>query len=84
MTCRYNHSLAYIDDRSWVLTNVDGQVQEAFDLEADPTCQLDIASSAGDRFALAWERLLQDAGGELPDYRVQRQTDASGQRIEKA
>ena len=84
VTCRYNHSLAYIDDRSWVLTNVDGQVQEAFDLEADPTCQLDIASSAGDRFALAWERLLQDAGGELPDYRVQRQTDAIGQRIEKA
>ena len=82
ITCRYNHSLAYIDDRSWVLTDVDARPQEAFDLEADPTCQRNIMAKAGERFDLAWERLLYDAGGEFPDYRSKRQTDAIGQRIE--
>jgi arylsulfatase A-like enzyme len=70
VTCRYGHSLCYIDDRSWVLTNVDGESAEVFDLEADPLCTCDIAEvDDSTRFRTAWERLLSDAGGELPDYR---------------
>ena len=70
VTCRYGHSLSYIDDRSWVLTNVDGASAEVFDLEADPECTIDISGKDnGARFRTAWDRLLDDAGGKLPDYR---------------
>jgi arylsulfatase A-like enzyme len=70
VTCRYGHSLCYIDDRSWVLTDVDGGSAQVFDLETDPHCTRDIAEvEDGSRFRIAWERLLRDAGGELPDYR---------------
>lgn len=82
ITCRYSHSLAYIDDQSWVLTNIDGQLQEVFDLESDPECQTNIAGRGEDRFARAWERLLQDAGGHFPDYRgLMDETDALGQAL---
>ena len=35
----------------------------------------------GKRLSTAWERLLHDAGGDLPDYRLGKQTDAIGQRV---
>jgi hypothetical protein len=35
-------------------------------------------SAAQDRSALAWKRLLGDAGGSFPDYRDRKQTDAIG------
>ena len=83
VTCRYGHSLCYIDERSWVLTNVDGIPQEIFDLESDPHCIRDIKDTADQsRFKVAWERLLADAGGSFPDYRGSRETDAIG--VEKA
>jgi arylsulfatase A-like enzyme len=79
VTCRFAHSLCYIDDDSWILTGVDGRPQEAFDLRSDPLCQSPLAEDAvAERFGSAWERLLADAGGELPDYRGQDQTDAIG------
>jgi len=83
VTCRYGHSLCYIDERSWVLTHVDGIPQEIFDLESDPHCTRDIKDTADQsRFKVAWERLLADAGGSFPDYRGSRETDAIG--VEKA
>ena len=73
--------MCYIDDRSWVLTNVDGESAEVFDLETDPLCTRDIAKDDdGSRFKTAWERLMSDAGGELPDYSDRRRTDAVGQK----
>ena len=79
VTCRYGHSLCYIDDRIWALTNIDGELQELFDLEADPQCQRDIAGRADPSlFRRAWDRLLADAGGSFPDYRRVQQTDAVG------
>ena len=85
VTCRYGHSLCYIDDRSWVLTNIDGKPQEVFDLESDPLCTCDIKETADpSHFKLAWERLLSDAGGELPDYRGGWETDALGRAIRGA
>ena len=80
-TCRYANDLCYIDNSSWVLMDIDGRPQEVFDLSLDPACRgpLDVASS-GERFSLAWERLLRDAGGEFPDYRERERTDAIGQK----
>jgi len=81
VTCRYAHSLCYIDDQTWALGGVGGSAQEMFDLEADPECQHDILARDGAaRWQQAWARLLEDAGGELPDYRQMGRTDAIGQK----
>jgi len=79
VTCRYGHSVCYIDDEIWALTDVDGKPQDLFDLDGDPNCQTNIMEKA-DRtlFQRAWKGILADADGELPDYRGQWQTDAVG------
>lgn len=80
VTCRYGNCLCYIDDQYWILTDIDGQLQEVFDLTSDPKCLCDIKDYVdAEVFGRAWERLLQDAGGSFPDYREQKQTDAIGQ-----
>jgi arylsulfatase A-like enzyme len=81
VTCGYNWSLSCIDRESWVLTNIDGDHQEAFDRVADPGCQAPLPDAeARPLFERAWERLCADAGGPFPDYRERSQTDAIGQR----
>ena len=81
VTCRYGHFVSYIDDRTWALGDVDGTLQEAFDLSADPQCRTPIPKGdARRRWKQAWERLLYDAGGEFPDYRKMKRTDAIGQK----
>ena len=82
VTCRYGHSVCYVDDQTWALGDVDGTVQELFDLKVDPHCQVDVLEGEGDRWKLAWERLLRDAGGASPDYRQMTQTDAIGQKTD--
>ena len=57
---------------------MDFQNPRLFDLEADPTCQHDIAADAADRLVLASERILADASGELQRYERQEKTDALG------
>jgi len=80
VTCRYGNSLCYIDDRYWILTDIDGQPQEVFDLRSDPKCTRDLEDEVDSAvFERAWARLLEDAGGSFPDYREQRQTDAIGE-----
>lgn len=79
VTCLYNSSLCYIDDRSWVLADIDGRRKEVFDLEHDPLCSNDLSADDEGRFELAWRRLLQDAGGAFPDYRTTKRTDAIGE-----
>lgn len=80
VTCRYANSLCYIDDQHWILTNIDGQLQELFHLESDPNCKCDIKDKVDSAiFARTWQHLLQDADGSFPDYRKQKRTDAIGQ-----
>jgi len=80
VTCIYAHSLCYVDDDSWVLTDIDATRQEAYDLRADPLCMNPLAgAAASERHQRAWSRLLDDARGTFPDYREHRRTDAVGQ-----
>jgi arylsulfatase A-like enzyme len=82
VTCRYANSLCYIDDHTWALGNIDGHAEQVFDLDADPQCTRDIAASDnGKRWKTAWDRILHDADGELPDYRTTDFSDALGRRL---
>ena len=78
LTCRYGNSVWYKDSKNWFFSGVDFQNPRLFDLEADPTCQHNIAADATDRLALAREQILADAGGELQRYERQEKTDALG------
>ena len=81
VTCRYGHSLCYIDDQHWLLGDIEGNLHEAFALDSDPSCQNNIAAHvSGDVWKRAWDALVKDADGAFPDYRDQDQTDAIGQR----
>ena len=81
VTCRYGHSVCYIDRETWALGDVNGVPQAVFDLAFDPDCRENILERDGNhRWQRAWERLLHDADGKFPDYREMKQTDAIGQR----
>jgi arylsulfatase A-like enzyme len=81
LTCRYGNSVWYVDDKNWFFSTVRREGPRLFDLEADPTCQHNIADRATDRIDRAWERIMLDAGGELPHYARQRATDALGRPV---
>ena len=69
-TCRYSNSVCYIDDNHWIMTNIDREPLEVFDLGTDPDCQCNIADRVDKAvFDRAWKRIVDDADGELPDYR---------------
>ena len=83
LTCRYANFVWYRDEDYWVFCGLDGEQRHIFDLRTDPDCQHDIADqtdAARAAFALAWERILADAGGALPDYRDHQRTEADGQK----
>jgi arylsulfatase A-like enzyme len=81
VTSRYSDAVCYIDDEWWVRTDVQGEPGEAFYLPNDPFCQEDLMEELPpDVFDRAWQRILADAGGELPVYENPRQTDAVGLR----
>ena len=81
VTCRYGNSVCYIDDCTWALGNIDGSVQEVFDVSNDPRCMAPLPEKqAEQKWPLAWERLLSDAHGAFPHYRDKRKTDAIGQK----
>lgn len=81
VTCRYGDSVCCIDDDWWVRASVAGQPGEAFAVGRDPLCQEDLGEAlpAG-VFERAWQRILADAGGELPVYENPQRTDAVGMR----
>jgi len=80
-TCRYCDSLAYVDDNCWALGDIDGELQEVFDLVSDPDCRSPLRPEKAARlWQGAWQRLREDAGGEFPDYRGESSTDALGRR----
>lgn len=85
LTCRYGNELWYRDNRCWVMLDLDGRPRGVFDLTDDPRCRVNLNSATGATSGMvrqavrrAWARLLNDAGGELPDYRGQALTDAIG------
>jgi arylsulfatase A-like enzyme len=78
LTCRYGNSVWYKDRANWFFSGVDFQNPRLFDLEADATCQRNIAAQGADRIALAQERILADAGGGLQSYTRKGTTDALG------
>ena len=82
ITCRYGDNLCYIDEDHWILTNIDRQQREIFDLRSDPGCRYNLEDEAETGiFTKAWTRLLEDAGGNFPDYRIGTRTDAIGRKI---
>lgn len=81
VTSRYGDAVCYIDDTHWIRADVTGTLGEAFDLRDDPACQHDIAAQLdASIFDRAWQRLLDDAGGDFPIYTIERRTDAIGQK----
>ena len=83
VTCRYADSVCYIDDETWAIGDIDGNLLEIFDLNTDPDCMKPLGESEAEgRWKLAWDRLLSDAGGEFPDYRGLPKTDALGRSLE--
>ncbi|MBD3292125.1 MAG: sulfatase-like hydrolase/transferase [Armatimonadia bacterium] len=81
VTSRYNDAICYIDDEWWIRTDVDGEPGEAFHLPNDPFCDRDLVNELPpDVYDRAWDRILADAGGDLPVYDNPRRTDAVGLR----
>ncbi len=80
LTSRYRDSLWYRDHENFVLMDLDGVAGEVFDPRSDPRCRNNLVEQRHDEVKMAYERAMQDAGGELPDYRGMSFTDAIGQR----
>jgi len=83
LTSRYADDLWYRDERWWFIYDVGGQLNYAFDLTADPDCQVNRVDQCDDSaVSLGWRRLLDDAGGDMPreDFR-QKATDAIGRPV---
>ena len=79
LTCRYGNGLWYRDQRYWLLLNTARECPEAFDLTTDPRCQQNIRDQLPAAvLSRAWERLVADAGGEIPVYQGAVKTDAIG------
>lgn len=79
ITCRYANDFFYTDGRIWALGDIDGNCRECFDIEKDPECAVPLSGrEAAAGWERAWEAILADADGELPDYRGHEFTDALG------
>jgi len=81
LTCRYGNSVWYKDSKNWFFSFGDFRDPHLFDLEADPSCQRNIADQAPERVELARERILADAGGKVPIYSRKDGTDALGRPV---
>jgi arylsulfatase A-like enzyme len=68
LTCRYSNCVWYTDERNWYFSDIHGNNPRLFDLEAGQPFAETIAKKASERVKLAWKRLLEDAGGKLPEY----------------
>ena len=80
LTSRYGHTVWHFDGEWWAFCEVDGKDRHLFQVIEDPGLQNDLGASPGPVWEKIWQRILADAGGELPDYRDLKATDAIGQR----
>ena len=78
LTSRYGDTVWYRDREHWVIIDVKGKPRAAFELRSDPDCQRNVVSESDAVVANAWERILADAGGDLPIYDMKQKTDAVG------
>ena len=70
LTCRYSNCVWYRDEKNWYFSNVHRENTRLFDMEASEPFGQTIADRAPERVRLARERILEDAGGELPKYQL--------------
>lgn len=84
LTCRYNETVWYRDTDYWVILSIKGKPLAVFDLKQDTNCQRNIVSEGcEDIIKKAWNYILEDAGGQLPDYsKMLEVTDALGEKAE--
>jgi hypothetical protein len=68
LTCRYSNCVWYTDDKNWYFADIHGDNPRLFDLEADRPFGQSIAKKAPERLRRARQRILEDAGGKLPEY----------------
>lgn len=70
LTCRYGDSLWYRDKEIWAILDIDGNLLEAFEIKEDKIIMEDISNKISNRYRnKIWDCVLNDAGGEIPDYR---------------
>ena len=81
LTCRYGDHLWYRDDRLWMIFSVYGIPLDVYYLQEDPSCNNNKVVNVEEHDAdLAWNRILHDAGGQIPVYDKKFRTDAIGQK----
>jgi arylsulfatase A-like enzyme len=80
LTSRYGDTVWYRDAEHWVIIDVSGKPRAVFDVQKDPRCGDNILPEADAVVSKAWERILQDAKGQLPIYNMREKTDAVGRR----
>jgi arylsulfatase A-like enzyme len=67
-TCRYSNCVWYRDEKTWYFSTIHWTNIRVFDLEATDPFRQSVAEKTSDRTALAQKRILEDAGGSLPEY----------------
>ena len=81
LTSRYKQHLWYRDEQYWIIFTVKGKIERAFDLHADPELTTNIKKSISkSQKKEFWGRIMDDAGGNIPDYSRYNFTDAIGQK----
>ncbi|MCL6088245.1 MAG: sulfatase [Actinobacteria bacterium] len=79
LTCRYDTTLWYRDEKYWAMINIDGKPMAIYDIQKDPTCQNNIANFVEKEIInKVWGRILKDANGDIPIYQNSERTDALG------
>ncbi len=80
LTSRYGNTVWYRDGERWIFCSVRGEERRVFRLGEDDELLPTSEREADEMFDVAWQRILDDAGGELPDYTDWKRTDAVGQK----
>ncbi len=70
LTGRYGDSIWYRDEKLWAILDIDGNFLEAFEIKNEEVIMKDISNELSEDYKdKVWQRILNDAGGEVPDYR---------------
>nr|MDO8111047.1 sulfatase [Candidatus Sigynarchaeota archaeon] len=81
VTSRYGNTLWYKDARVWMCFNTNGIPISVFFLDQDPRCMHNAVVDVEEELVeKVWAGILNDAGGDIPDYSTFKRTDAIGQK----